>query len=357
MSLPRSVPDQQSIVYLVGKETVELRREPIADPGPGELLLQVNAALVCGTDVKAYRRGGHPTMIEVPSPFGHELTGTVVAQNATAFALGERLVIANSTSCEKCRDCKLGQENLCPHIQYLNGAFAEYLLVPEAFVRGALRVPESLSSEAAALTEPLACVLHCLHELEATLRRLAGEPADVVVFGAGAMGLMLTALLAELGHSSVIVDPNPGRLALGKKAGARESLIVDRLPGQFTRIRALAEDPSGFDVAIDASGSPSAWSDATHSVRPGGQVLFYGGCAPGTQVAIDTEQVHYGELSLKGVYHYRRRDFAEALDLLAAGAIDPSLLITDRVPLVQIDTALRGMMDRQHIKIAIGSVR
>ena len=123
-------------VWLVGPAKLELRELPAPRPGPGEILLRVEAATTCGTDLKVFRRGGHPRMLSVPGPFGHEMTGRVLARGAdvTAFADGDALVVANSASCGHCDACRAGRENLCPNLVYLNGAFADLLLVPQAFV-------------------------------------------------------------------------------------------------------------------------------------------------------------------------------------------------------------------------------
>ncbi len=148
---------------LLGPERIEIQHLPVPRPGPGALLLSVEAATTCGTDVKVYRRGGHPRMLRVPTLFGHEMSGRVAAlgPGVTEFALGDPVVVANSAPCMACDACRRGRENLCEDLQYLNGAFAEFLLVPKRFVRQNTHlIPKGLSFEKAALTEPLGCVLH-----------------------------------------------------------------------------------------------------------------------------------------------------------------------------------------------------
>ena len=122
---------------LLGPERLEVRELPVPAPGAGELLLAVRAATTCGTDVKVFRRGGHPRMLKVPTLFGHEVAGTVAAvgRSVEGFREGDEVVVANSAPCGRCVYCGAGRENLCLDLEYLNGAFAEYLLVPARFVR------------------------------------------------------------------------------------------------------------------------------------------------------------------------------------------------------------------------------
>jgi len=127
-------------------EVLDVREVPVPEPGPGELLLRVGAATTCGTDVKVFRRGGHPRMLKVPSPFGHEMAGTVAAVGAgvSRFREGDRVAVANSAPCGRCRACLRGHENLCSDLLYLNGGFAEYLLVPPRAVERSVGVARAL---------------------------------------------------------------------------------------------------------------------------------------------------------------------------------------------------------------------
>ena len=118
-------------------------------------------------------------------------------------------------------------------------------------------------------------------------------------------------------------------------------------------IRARARKSGGFDAAIDATGAPEAWADAIAVVRPGGLVNLFGGCPPGTQVALDTHRVHYSEITIKGVYHHRPATFARALALLARRAIDPGVLLSAERPLEELEEALRSMMRKEALKVVI----
>ena len=331
---------------------------PVPEPGPGELLLRIGAAPTCGTDLKVFQRGGHPRMLKAPTPFGHEMAGTIAAVGAEVerWHTGDRVVVANSAPCGACEWCARGRENLCRDLHYLNGAFAEYLLVPRRFAAvGVYPLPVGLAFEIAALAEPLACVLH---GLETSALERASE---IVIYGGGPIGLLFVDVLANSPsdfppggeHHIVLADPNPSRLEVGKTIGATTTVQVDRDGGEAARLSKLSRMGDGFDVAIEATGSPAAWQDALASVRPGGLVQLFGGCPPGTTVPLDTHRLHYSEITVKSAYHHRPATFRRALDLLASGALHPQVLLTAERPLAELEAALRSMRRREALKIVI----
>jgi L-iditol 2-dehydrogenase len=271
---------------------VRVDEVPDPEPGPGDVLVRVEVALTDGTDLKAFRRG-HPVLLrELPSPFGHEFCGLHVET-------GHRVVAANSDADDDRRPGEL-----------LNGAYAEFLLVPEAIARVNLhRVPPGLAPEVAAMVEPLAC---CLRGVE-----LAGVEAGqtVAILGAGPIGLMLSACVADAGGWPVVVGGRPERRALVPLFGAE--------PG----------DGEGADVAIEAAGTEQAWQDAIALVRPRATVLLFGGLEAGTLVPVDATRVHYDELTLRGAFHHTPRHVRAALAFLASGAYPWEELVTHRVGL------------------------
>ena len=287
-----------------GPGDVRLEDVPRPDPGPGDVLVQVEAALTDGTDAKAYRRG-HPLLLgEPPSPFGHEFAGIDVAA-------GRRVVAANSAPCGKCDACRSGKETLCENLlPLLNGAYAEYVVVPARIAaRNLLPVPPRLPAEVAAMVEPLAC---CLHGVE----RAEIDPAHTVaVLGLGPIGLMLCAAARDAGARVVAVGRRPERLALAEAFGAE--------PG----------DGAGADVVIEAAGTADAWLQAIELVRPGGTVVFFGGLPHDTQIPVDSYRLHYEELTLRGAFHHAPRHVRAALAFLASGAYPWERLITHRVGL------------------------
>jgi L-iditol 2-dehydrogenase len=331
-------------------------------PGAGELLLRVGAATTCGTDLKVFQRGGHPRMLKAPTPFGHEMAGTVAAvgEGVERWRLGDRVVVANSAPCGVCEWCARGRENLCSNLHYLNGAFSEYLLVPRRFAEvSTYPLPAELPFEIAALAEPLACVLHGLEI--SSLERASG----VVIYGGGPIGLLFVDVLANspadfpasfpvgTEHHLVLADPNPARLEAGKALGADVVVQVDRDGGEAPRLCRTSRTGDGFDVAIEATGSPAAWQDALASVRPGGLVQLFGGCPPGTTVPLDTHRLHYSEITVKSAYHHRPATFQRALDLLVSGLLHPRVLLSAERPLAQLEEALRSMRRREALKVVI----
>ncbi len=350
-----NLPETMQGAMLLGPEHIEVREVPVPRPGQGELLLKVEAATTCGTDVKVFKRGGHPRMLQVPTLFGHEMAGTVAAAGpgVTRFAEGDGLVVANSAPCLECEPCRRGRENLCEDLHYLNGAFAEYLSVPARFVeRNTHRIPEGLSFERAALAEPLACVLHGLDACELEKYGVAG-PVEVVVFGAGPIGLLFVAALAASGHRPILADPNPGRLDAGSRMGAAKTVEIIRGGGQADVVRAGTEGNKGAWVAVDASGVPEVWLDAIAAVRPGGLVNLFGGCAPGTSIPLDTHLIHYSEITVKGVYHHRPDTFRRALEMLSDPAFSADVLLTGTRTIDQTEGALRAMIAKQALKVVI----
>lgn len=350
-----SLPATMQGAMLLGPERIEVREVAVPRPGAGEVVLAIEAATTCGTDVKVYRRGGHPRMLAVPTLFGHEMAGRVAAigRGVTAFAEGDAVVVANSAPCLACPPCRMGMENLCEDLHYLNGAFAEYLRVPRRFVeRNTHRLPAGLSFAKAAMTEPLGCVVHGIEACGlARYGRHGG--AEVVVFGAGAIGLLFTAALARAGHRVVLADPNAGRLETGQALGAARTVVIGRDGGQAETVRAETQGGKGAWVAVDATGVPEVWQDAIACVRPGGLVNLFGGCAPGTTIPLDTHRVHYGEITLKGVYHHRPATIRRALDMLADASFRAELLLSGERPIAGVEAALRAMMRKECLKVVI----
>jgi L-iditol 2-dehydrogenase len=303
----------------------DLRLEDVPDPVPGEgdVLLQVEVVLTDGTDLKAYRRG-HPVLLDPPpSPFGHEVCGFDVRT-------GGRVVPANSAPCGACAPCRRAQETLCERLfPLLNGAYAELLLVPERIARrNLLPVPPGLPSELAAMTEPLAC---CLHGVEA-----AGiEREDIVaIVGLGPIGLMLCACVADAGGRPVGVGSREERRELAPSFGA------------------VAADPEGADVVIEAAGTAEAWERALALVRPGGTVVAFGGLPREVRVEIDPYRIHYEEVRLVGAFHHAPHHIRAALVFLASRAYPFERLVTHEVGL----TGVAGLFDdppRDYLKAAV----
>ena len=296
--------DAVRALVFYGPKDVRLEEVPRPEPGPGDVLVQIEAALTDGTDAKAFRRG-HPVLLgPPPSPFGHEFAGVDVST-------GRRVAGANSAPCGRCPACRRGEETLCEHLfPLLNGAYAEFLLVPERIAaRNLLPLPDGLPAEIAAMIEPLACCLHAIERAE--IKR----GATVAVVGLGPIGLMLCAGARDAGARVVAVGGRPERRALAPAFGAEVG------------------EAAGADVVLEAAGSEPAWRTALDLVRPRGTVIFFGGLPRGTSIAVDTYRLHYEQLTLRGAFHHTPRHVRAALAFLASRAYPWERLITHRVGL------------------------
>jgi len=337
---------------LYGQE--DLRLEQVADPTPavGEVVLQVAAATTCGTDLKVWRRGGHARMLRPPTLFGHEAAGRIVAVGAgvQGWQVGDRVVANNSAPCMECFFCQHQEYSLCPNLAWNNGTFAEYLKIPAPIVQhNLLLVPADVPDELAAMTEPLACVLH-------GVARSNVHPGDrVVVLGDGAIGLMFVAVLAHESTQVLLFGGNDQRLQIGEKLGAAATFNYHRLTDTPAVVKAQT-DCWGADVVIEATGVPAVWETAIACARPGATVNLFGGCPRDTTITVNTEQLHYSELTLKGVFHNTPEYVRAALSLLASRVIPLELLISDRRPLQDLEQVFYDMQQRRVIKVAIHPV-
>jgi L-iditol 2-dehydrogenase len=336
---------------LHGREDLRIEQVPMPKAGPGEIVVRVHAALTCGTDLKVYRRGYHARMLKPPIPFGHELAGTVhqVGRGVAAFRPGDRVVALNSAPCGDCYYCRHNQENLCDRLIFNNGAYAEFLLIPARIVaKNTLRIPTGISFEHAALTEALACVVHGLDECEP-------KPGDTVaIIGAGPIGLMFMHLAQLAGLKVIAVVKRDEQVAAATRFGASEVIQLAKDTDPVAAVRALTPQRRGVDIAIEAVATPLAWQWAVDMVRKGGAVNFFGGCAAGTKVELDTNRLHYNNITLRASFHHTPAAARKAFDLIVSGQFRCSDTITSRAPLSELNRVFRRLMNRAgDIKTAI----
>jgi len=328
---------------LYGKEDLRLEMVPVPVPGHGEIVVRVAAALTCGTDLKVYRRGYHAKMLQPPIPFGHELAGTVasVGPGVTRFEPGDRVVALNSAPCDECFFCTHGQQNLCEDLIFNNGAYAEYLLIPERIVaKNTLRIPEHVAFEHAALTEPLACVVRGLEETAA----VAGD--TMIVLGAGPIGLMFMHVAELAGIDVIAVVKREDQVASARLFGARQVVRVSDERDIVSAARALTPDGRGADSVIEAVATPMTWGWAVDMVRKGGTVNFFGGPPSGTRVALDTNRLHYGDITLKASFHHTPAACRTAFELVTSGRFKAVETITGRATLSQVPELFKKMLTR-----------
>ena len=328
---------------LYGREDLRLERVPMPQAGPGELVVKVGAALTCGTDLKVYRRGYHAMMLTPPIPFGHELAGVIseVGEGVTNFSVGDRVVPLNSAPCDACYFCRHNQQNLCEDLLFNNGAYAEYIRIPARIVeKNTLAIPPGTPLEHAALTEPLACVIRGLEESGAR------EGDSMIVIGAGPIGLMFMHAAELAGVNVIAVVKRDDQIAAAKLFGARTVVQLGSTDDPVAAARALTPDQLGADIVIEAVATPTAWEWAVDMVRKGGVVNFFGGPPSGTKVELDTNRLHYGDITLKASFHHTPATCRTAFDLVTSGRFKCAEYITGRATLEDVPAIFEKMLTR-----------
>ncbi|MGA9069446.1 MAG: zinc-binding dehydrogenase [Terracidiphilus sp.] len=346
-------PDRSTMqaAVLHGREDIRIEQVPISNAAAGELVVKVGAALTCGTDLKVFRRGYHARMIVPPALFGHEMAGTVVevGEGAEGFAVGDQVVALNSAPCGQCYFCQRDQENLCDDLLFNNGAYAEFIRIPARIVaKNTLRVPAGVPLEHAALTEPLACAVHGFEDSNP-------HPGDTVaVIGGGPLGLMILHVAALYGCQVIALVKHEGQAEAARQLGAAHVVQTASISKAIRETRALTENNRGVDIAIEAVGVPEAWQEAVELVRKGGTVNFFGGCALGTEVKLDTNRLHYSDITLRATFHHTPAICRKALDLIASGRFQADAFITGHAPLAELNRVFEKLMNRSsEIKTAI----
>jgi len=322
---------------------------PMPEPEPGGLVVRVDAALTCGTDVKTLRRG-HPVMIpHVPTVFGHELAGvvTAVGRGAPGVKEGDRIVAANSAPCGRCGLCVASRPNLCEDLLFVNGAYGEYIALPPRLVaRNVVPIGPGLAASSAAFAEPLACALLGVE------RGRVEAGMTVVIWGHGPLGCLLALAAGQRGARVVIVGKAGWRLDRVRGLGLGTCVDALSVPDMVGHLRGLTGG-RGPDVTVDATGRPEVWEQAIEGVGRGGTVILFGGCAPGTSVRVDTRRAHYEELTLVGAFHHTPAMIRRAVELLESKAIEPAGLLTHRMGLGQVKEALALMERGETMKVLV----
>jgi L-iditol 2-dehydrogenase len=333
-----------------GPRDVRLEHVDVPRADAGEVIVKVEVALTCGTDLKTFQRG-HPVLLKrFPSPFGHEFAGVVseVGVGVEEFRPRMRVVAANSAPCHQCFYCHAGETNLCENLDLLNGAYAEYIKIPAAIVRQNLLVlPDRLTFTEAAFCEPLACVLHGLD----MVRLRAGD--HVAILGAGSIGLLLVQVCKQAGAHVMLISRSASKLELASKLGADAVIDLESVRSQAGMIRQFTTHGQGVELAIEAVGRPELWELSVALTRKGGHAILFGGCEPGTSVAFETRVLHYGERKLIGVFHHTPNAIRRALGLIASRQLQLDPLITDVLPLADLGTAFQRMESQGALKMAI----
>jgi L-iditol 2-dehydrogenase len=337
---------------LYGREDMKIERVDIPSLGDDEVLVKVEVALTCGTDLKVWKQGSHPRMIHPPALFGHELAGIVEVKGGAVnggVRQGMRVVPSNSAPCNACVYCRKGQPNLCEDLLFNNGAYAEYIRIPGRIVRqNMLEIPDQVPFVDAAMAEPLACVLRGIHETGIQ----AGDTA--VVVGCGPIGLKFIRILSGRKVRVIALGKRKSQIRMAERLGAIAAFDVSEIDNPVSLVRQLTDGARGADAVIEAVGSAVTWQWALQMVRKGGTVNLFGGCPRGTQVNFDPAALHYSEITIKSTFHHTPRFIREALETIVRGEIRASDFITGEVPLSELPHVFEHMKHRNgELKTAV----
>ncbi|MGW2523874.1 zinc-dependent alcohol dehydrogenase family protein [Streptomyces sp. NPDC001617] len=324
-----------AVIEAPGKVTVTTVPDPT--PGPREVVVEVAACGLCGTDLHILQGEFAPTLPVIP---GHEFAGEVVGlgSEVTELAVGDRVAVDPSLYCNECHYCRAGRNNLCDRWQAIGvtraGGAAEYAVAP---VANCVRLPDHVDVQDAALIEPLSCAVRGYDVLRSRLG------SHVLIYGSGTMGLMMLQLAKRTGAASVdVVDVNPERLATAEKLGCSQAALSADELGR----------PAGWDVVVDATGNAAAIQDGLDRVAKAGTFLQFGVSDYATTATISPYRIYNQEITITGsmaVLH----SYERAAELFATGVLDPQVFISHRLPLAQYPQALEQFAAGQGRKIVV----
>ncbi len=325
---------------LYGRQDVRVATVATPPVGTGEVRVRIMAALTCGTDVKVYRRGYHARMIRPPALFGHEFAGVIeaVGPDAAAWRVGQRVVAANSAPCGDCYYCRRDLAELCEDLLFLNGAYAEYITIPARVVaKNLLPIPSHVAFAEAALTEPLACVVHGMEAVPVA----PGE--TVIVLGLGPIGLLFVRLCKLAGARVLACGRHGARLALAAQLGADEVFDAREVADLTETLRARTEGGRGADKVIEAVGTPETWAMAVALGRKAATISLFGGCAKDSVLALNADRIHYDELKLVGAFHHTPAAIRTALRLIADGQVPARAFVQEHAALRDLPDVLAAL--------------
>ena len=329
--------NRAAVLHAPGDLRIEERDVP--EPGPREVLVQVAAVGVCGSDVHYYehgRIGSH--VVRAPMVLGHESAGRVVGlgPEVSKHAIGDRVTLEPGVPCGRCRECRAGRYNLCQDVRFfatppIDGAFANYVTIHEDF---AFALPDSVSDDAGALMEPLSVGIWAC-------RKAGVSPGDrVLITGAGPIGLLAQQCALAFGATEVtITDVSEDRLELARRTGA-------------TRALRAGEALDEADALIECSGHPAALATGIAALRPAGTAVVVG-MGPEEEARVPLSLIQNREIWLTGTFRYANT-YPTAIALVASGRVDPEAIITGRYGLGDAEAALRaGRDDPANVKAIV----
>ncbi|WRS27356.1 zinc-dependent dehydrogenase [Oscillospiraceae bacterium MB08-C2-2] len=340
-------------VILSGPDQFAPGEIPIPVPKSGEILVQMQAAAICGTDIRILE-GKKTKGVRYPSVIGHEICGVVsqVGEQVEGIAVGDRVAIANVIPCGNCSSCLGGRENACLARQAIgyefDGGFAEYVLIPEiAIKRGnIIKLPDDISFAEGALIEPLACCLRGMRNAG------VGFGHVVLIVGAGPIGLMHMQLAKAAGASLVMVsEPIESRRQKAAQLGA--DVIVNPLEEDLDAIVKEHTNGLGADVVVLAIGVPAVVNSCLKLCRRGGTVNLFAGFTGTGESTIEANLIHYNEINVNGSTAYMRQDYHEAARMVAAHKINLAEIVTHTYKIEEFQSAYEVCKSSEGLKVII----
>lgn len=334
----------------------DLRVENVDSPTitPQEAKIRVHACATCGTDAKIFHHG-HPRL-EPPQIIGHEIAGEVIEVGAEvdSVQVGDRVQVIAAVPCGECWACQAGRQGVCINQTSMGyqypGGFAEEMVIPHDVLRvdGVNKIPDHVSFDEAAVTEPLACALNAQKLVS------VGEGDTVLVMGAGPIGCLHVRLARAAGAAKVfLADVNGDRLKLSQDV-VRADRSIDMSEEDLGAVVLEETGEIGPSVVITAAPAGAAQEQALEIVAPGGRVSFFGGLPKDKPtITVDSNVVHYRELIIAGANGSSPAQNREALGLIASGAVPVADLITHRLPLDNVEAAIEAVTSGEAIKVVI----
>jgi len=336
-------------------EKILVKEIPTPEARAGTVLMRVHVCGVCGSDLRIFHHGN--PRVKPPCVIGHEAAGEVVAvgEGVERFSVGDRIAVGADVPCGKCEFCRKGMGNCCP-INYaigyqFAGAFAEYMLLEPLVVEigPVTKIPDGVSDEAAAIAEPLACVLNGLE-----LARMS-PGKSICIIGGGPAGLLTVEASRAMGASRIILaGRNEKRLAMSGDFGA-DVLVNTRREDLIERVMEETGG-EGPDIVMTTCSSVEAHEQAVQMVRKRGFVNLFGGLAKGTRdMSVQSNLIHYKECFVMGSHGCVPRHHRQAMALIAAGRVKAEAYVTDRYPLEEIVAAFRAAEEKEGLKVVVES--
>lgn len=337
-----------------GPEKIRVGEWPTPTCNENEILLKTAYCAICGTDVRTFFYGHKK--VQPPAIIGHEISGTVVdtGKNVRCVSKGDSITLVTSVGCGLCKSCQKGFYNLCPDTKAIGyhypGGFAEYVVIPESAVKqdACILLPENVSLLQGALIEPLSCAINGQNYLGIK----SGDIA--VIFGGGPIGFMHAMLAQAQGAEQVImIDPNFERLQRFSTKFQNLLLIDPRNTDPVKEVKKLTSD-FGADVIITSCPAKEAQLQALEMAAPRARISLFGGLPKDDSIiAIDTNTIHYGEISLFGSFASNKNEYLQATDMISKRLINPDLFITEVIPLESIEKGIRKMRTGEVLKIVV----